>query len=78
MIFIAGHSTLLVLCSAAPALAPTLPPRMRRAISAKFSDFMRRLVAVPHSEIKAQLDAEKKQRRGSLSGLASHASTSKG
>jgi hypothetical protein len=31
----------------------------------KFTTFMRRLVAVPHSEIKAQLDAEKqaKQRR---------------
>lgn len=26
----------------------------------KFSNFMRRLVAVPHSEIKAKLDAEKK------------------
>jgi hypothetical protein len=31
----------------------------------KFTDFMKRLVAVPHSEIKAKLDAEKqaKQRR---------------
>jgi hypothetical protein len=31
----------------------------------KFTNFMRRLVAVPHSEIKAKLDAEKqeKQRR---------------
>jgi hypothetical protein len=26
----------------------------------KFTNFMRRLVAVPHSEIKAKLDAEKK------------------
>ncbi|OFW05895.1 MAG: hypothetical protein A3G20_08555 [Acidobacteria bacterium RIFCSPLOWO2_12_FULL_59_11] len=26
----------------------------------KFKSFMRRLVAVPHSEIKAKLDAEKK------------------
>ena len=25
----------------------------------RFKDFMRRLVAVPHSEIKAKLDAEK-------------------
>jgi hypothetical protein len=25
----------------------------------RFTDFMRRLVAVPHSEIKAKLDAEK-------------------
>src|SRR6266404_3014018 len=33
----------------------------------KFTDFMRRLVAVPHSEIRAKLDAEKlakKQQRG--------------
>ncbi|MGA2389585.1 MAG: hypothetical protein ABSF97_11530 [Candidatus Sulfotelmatobacter sp.] len=35
----------------------------------KFTDFMRRLVAVPHSEIKAKLDAEKqaKQRLKKLS-----------
>jgi hypothetical protein len=26
----------------------------------QFTEFMKRLVAVPHSEIKAQLDAEKK------------------
>ncbi len=43
----------------------------------KFTDFMRRLVAVPHSEIKAKLDAEKqsKQRRKKLSSgsRASHA-----
>jgi hypothetical protein len=33
----------------------------------KFTNFMRRLVAVPHSEIKSKLDAEKqaKQRRKS-------------
>lgn len=28
-----------------------------------FADFMRRLVAVPHSEIKAKLDAEKKAKK---------------
>lgn len=28
-----------------------------------FKDFMRRLMAVPHSEIKAQLDAEKEAKR---------------
>jgi hypothetical protein len=27
--------------------------------SGQFTDFMRRLVAIPHSEIKAKLDAEK-------------------
>jgi hypothetical protein len=29
----------------------------------EFTNFMRRLVAVPHSEIKAQLDAEKRAKR---------------
>jgi hypothetical protein len=42
----------------------------------KFTNFMRRLVAVPHSEIKAKLDAEKqaKQRRSKRSS-ASRASS---
>jgi hypothetical protein len=31
----------------------------------KFQDFMRRLMAVPHSEIKARLDAEKEAKRTS-------------
>jgi hypothetical protein len=30
---------------------------------AQFTNFMRRLVAVPHSKIKAELDAEKKTKR---------------
>jgi hypothetical protein len=29
----------------------------------KFTNFMRKLVAVPHSEIKAKLDAEKKRKQ---------------
>jgi len=29
----------------------------------KFTDFMRKLVAVPHFEIKAKLDAEKERKR---------------
>ena len=33
--------------------------------NAKFTDFMRRLVAVPHSEIKAKLEAEKEAKRAS-------------
>jgi hypothetical protein len=32
---------------------------MNPAISASSRNFMKRLVAVPHSEIKAKLDAEK-------------------
>jgi len=42
----------------------------------KFTEFMRRLVAVPHSEIKAKLDAEKQakqqRRKRSSSSRASH------
>jgi hypothetical protein len=30
---------------------------------AQFTNFMKRLVAVPHSEIKSKLDAEKKAKR---------------
>jgi hypothetical protein len=30
---------------------------------AQFTDFMRRLVAVPHSEVKAKLEAEKKSKQ---------------
>jgi hypothetical protein len=46
----------------------------------KFTDFMRRLVAVPHSEIKAKLDAEKKskQRNRTSKTSASRASHAKG
>jgi hypothetical protein len=29
----------------------------------KFTEFMKRLVSVPHSEIKAKLDAEKQRKR---------------
>lgn len=42
----------------------------------KFRDFMRKLIAVPHSEIKAKLDAEKqakKRRTKQPSGRVSHA-----
>jgi hypothetical protein len=40
----------------------------------KFTDFMRRLIAVPHSEIKARLDAEKleKKRKRKIASRASH------
>jgi hypothetical protein len=40
----------------------------------KFTNFMRRLVAVPHSEIKAKLDAEKleKTRKRKTASRASH------
>jgi hypothetical protein len=45
----------------------------------KFKNFMRRLVAVPHSEIKAKLDAEKKsrERKRTAKTSASRASNAK-
>jgi hypothetical protein len=39
----------------------------------KFTNFMRRLVAVPHSEIKAKLDAEKRARKRKAASRVSHA-----
>ena len=42
---------------------------------ANFTNFMRRLVAVPHSEIKAALDAEKEAKRKKR---ASRAASDKG
>jgi hypothetical protein len=44
----------------------------------KFTEFMTRLVAVPHSEIKAQLDAEKKKRASKRRASSGHASRVKG
>jgi hypothetical protein len=46
----------------------------------KFTSFMRRLVAVPHSEIKAKLDAEKREqkRKRTSKPSASRASRAKG
>ena len=40
----------------------------------RFTDFMRRLVAVPHSEIKKQLDAEKAAKRKAKNRSASRVS----
>lgn len=44
---------------------------------ARFSSFMKRLVTVPHSEIKEKLDAEKRSRK-SKRGASSRASREKG
>jgi hypothetical protein len=41
---------------------------------AKFTGFMKRLVAVPHSEIKAKLDAEKKAKKRTPKPFASRVS----
>jgi hypothetical protein len=44
---------------------------------AKFTNFMRRLVAVPHSEIKAKLDAEKRAKARKKASSASRAEGAK-
>jgi hypothetical protein len=41
-------------------IRPTNPAKNVQGDFGKFTDFMKRLVAVPHSEIKAKLDAEKR------------------
>jgi len=54
---------------------PTRPAKNVTGDFGQFTDFMKRLVAVPHSEIKAQLDAEKKakaQRRASRASSEKH------
>jgi hypothetical protein len=43
----------------------------------RFTDFMKRLVAVPHSEIKAALDAEKRAKMRRRRASASRAAKSK-
>lgn len=45
--------------------------------SDRFTDFMRRLVQVPHSEIKAKLDAEREAKRTSKSASRVSASQTK-
>lgn len=44
-------------------IRPTASAKNETGDFDRFTDFMKRLVAVPHSEIKAQLDAEKKAKR---------------
>jgi hypothetical protein len=45
--------------------APTASAKNVTGDSATFENFMRRLVSVPHSEIKSKLDAEKEAKRTS-------------
>lgn len=48
------------------------PSAKSETFDPKFTDFVRRIVSVPHSEIKAKLDAEREAKR--VSKRASHAS----
>jgi hypothetical protein len=54
---------------------PNHPAKNVQGDFGQFTNFMRRLVAVPHSEIKAKLDAEKraKTRKRKTASRASHA-----
>ncbi|HTC48517.1 MAG TPA: hypothetical protein VK722_14430 [Candidatus Aquilonibacter sp.] len=53
---------------------PKAPAKNPTGDFGQFKNFMRRLVAVPHSEIKAKLDAEKRtKKRKKASSRASHA-----
>jgi len=51
---------------------PRTPASEIKGDFAQFTNFMRRLVAVPHNEIKAQLDAEKEARKQKRASRASH------
>jgi hypothetical protein len=42
---------------------PISPAKDTQGDFAQFTNFMRRLVAVPHSEVKAKLEAEKKAKQ---------------
>jgi len=52
---------------------PKLSAKNEQGDFDKFTNFMRRLVAVPHSEIKAKLDAEKRARKRKAASRASAA-----
>jgi hypothetical protein len=52
---------------AEPKARPISPGKDVQGDFTQFKSFMRRLVAVPHSEIKAKLEAEKKLKKTSAS-----------
>jgi hypothetical protein len=53
---------------------PNSPAKDAQGDFAQFTDFMRRLVAVPHSKIKETLEAEKASKRNAKAVSASHGS----
>jgi len=46
-----------------PKLRPKVPATDTEGDFGRFSNFVRRLMAVPHDELKARLDAEKEAKR---------------
>jgi hypothetical protein len=61
-----------------PTKDPTPSAKNVQGDFGKFTHFMRRLVAVPHSEIKAKLDAEKQARKQRTKRVSSRVSRAKG
>lgn len=51
-------------------MKPTLSAKITNGCSENFTNFMRRLMQVPHSEIKAKLDAEREAKRTSKSSVS--------
>ena len=71
----ARHCTLLLSCRKSQLARPKLPG-MRRANMLR-SRLLLKVLSVPHSEIKAQLDAEKRVRKQRKKRPSDHASGSK-
>jgi len=61
---------------------PNLPPTSAKDemgdFDPAFIDFTRRILSVPHSEIKAKLDAEREAKRTSKASASDRASTANG
>lgn len=56
---------------------PILSAKIETGNSDRFTEFMRRLVQVPHSEIKSKLDAEREAKRTSKSSSRASVSPTK-
>jgi len=54
-----------------PSNSPSIPAKEYQGDPNAFTDFMRKLVKVPHSEIKAQIEAEKTGKRPKTASRAS-------
>jgi hypothetical protein len=60
-----------------PKMRPKAPATETHGDFDRFSNFVRRLMAVPHSEVKAAMEAEKEAKRTSSSSPDSSASSRK-
>jgi hypothetical protein len=60
-----------------PKARRTTPAKDVRGDSATFTEFMRKLIAVPHAEIKAEMEADKAEKRMSIAAFLSRLAGSK-